>query len=402
MKKMAFYLFICLILIISVVHVNAVDNYYDFDRVFKETTIEEIYFYNILSEQATLNEHVDELTNMDLIRSLYRIELLSEYHWENTQEIELSQKTEDPILFWMYTSLNLSDEFLENFDANAPLTKQSLSVFLYSYAQHLDINIVKDFKDIDYQSKTYESIPNYAKKAAAWAVKKQFVSLTKDIVTDGKFLLAEKSESIAQEEAFTPIKVKTILDTKATINKEQLEEVLIKYLNYLAAAKTYGEDIVAFARTQLGEDYVWGGYKPSTGFDCSGFVFWVFQQSGYKLAGRRNGANSLSTRYGNDIMKYCLDDNGKIDWDKVPAGSVIGIDWDHDGSCDHIGIWTGESSLIHASGGPDKQYARNGYMIEEAFLGEGDGKKTSRDNKFDYYIRSVVEIRDYRPLRPTV
>ena len=39
------------------------------------------------------------------------------------------------------------------------------------------------------------------------------------------------------------------------------------------------------------QDYVWGGSTPETGFDCSGYVCWVYNQNGYNVG--RTTANGL-------------------------------------------------------------------------------------------------------------
>ncbi len=40
------------------------------------------------------------------------------------------------------------------------------------------------------------------------------------------------------------------------------------------------EDLVAFARLFLGTPYVYAGSDPQTGFDCSGFIYYVYQHFG--------------------------------------------------------------------------------------------------------------------------
>ena len=45
------------------------------------------------------------------------------------------------------------------------------------------------------------------------------------------------------------------------------------------------------ARKYIGMDYVWGGSSPATGFDCSGYVCWVYNQNGYDVG--RTTANGL-------------------------------------------------------------------------------------------------------------
>jgi cell wall-associated NlpC family hydrolase len=44
-----------------------------------------------------------------------------------------------------------------------------------------------------------------------------------------------------------------------------------------------GECIVALAAQYLGYRYLWGGHAPDTGFDCSGFVWYVYKQAGIAL-----------------------------------------------------------------------------------------------------------------------
>ncbi|MDI9259418.1 C40 family peptidase [Alicyclobacillus sendaiensis] len=43
------------------------------------------------------------------------------------------------------------------------------------------------------------------------------------------------------------------------------------------------QDILAYAKSFLGTPYCWGGDSPKTGFDCSGFVAYVFGHFGMKL-----------------------------------------------------------------------------------------------------------------------
>ena len=49
--------------------------------------------------------------------------------------------------------------------------------------------------------------------------------------------------------------------------------------------------IIAEAEKYIGSPYIWGGYKPSTSFDCSGFVSYVYNQCGWNFG--RLGAQGL-------------------------------------------------------------------------------------------------------------
>jgi cell wall-associated NlpC family hydrolase len=44
-----------------------------------------------------------------------------------------------------------------------------------------------------------------------------------------------------------------------------------------------GVAVVALARLYLGMPYVWGGADPTTSFDCSGLVQWVYARAGVRL-----------------------------------------------------------------------------------------------------------------------
>ena len=52
-----------------------------------------------------------------------------------------------------------------------------------------------------------------------------------------------------------------------------------------------GDAVVSEANKYLGTPYVWGGSSPSTSFDCSGFVSYVYNQCGWDFG--RLGAQGL-------------------------------------------------------------------------------------------------------------
>ena len=60
-----------------------------------------------------------------------------------------------------------------------------------------------------------------------------------------------------------------------------------------AEALTNSEFAVIYKEAQkyVGTPYVWGGSTPETGFDCSGYVCWVYNQNGYDVG--RTTANGL-------------------------------------------------------------------------------------------------------------
>ena len=70
--------------------------------------------------------------------------------------------------------------------------------------------------------------------------------------------------------------------------------------------------LITEAEKYLGYPYVWGGSSPSTSFDCSGFVCWVYQASGvYPLSrttaqGIFNNARLCQERTQNPATLYFL------------------------------------------------------------------------------------------------
>lgn len=64
-----------------------------------------------------------------------------------------------------------------------------------------------------------------------------------------------------------------------------------KAVETVSSAATSG--IAAIAYTGIGHSYVWGGTSPVTGWDCSGFVQWVYAQAGISIP--RTNAWSIMT-----------------------------------------------------------------------------------------------------------
>jgi cell wall-associated NlpC family hydrolase len=85
--------------------------------------------------------------------------------------------------------------------------------------------------------------------------------------------------------------------------------------------------VVAIAMQYLGVPYVWGGASPS-GFDCSGFIMYVYAQVGISLP--HNAA--MQYGYGSPVSR-----------DQLQAGDLVFFD-----GLGHAGIYIGGGSFIHA------------------------------------------------------
>ncbi|MCF0128089.1 MAG: C40 family peptidase, partial [Pseudobutyrivibrio sp.] len=95
-------------------------------------------------------------------------------------------------------------------------------------------------------------------------------------------------------------------------------------------------NMIAEAEKYLGMSYVWGGSDPSTGFDCSGFVSYVINNSGNGWNVGRKTANGLKNSC--DIIRSEEAKPGDLIFFKGTYG-VSGAS--------HVGIYVGNNMMIH-------------------------------------------------------
>ena len=89
------------------------------------------------------------------------------------------------------------------------------------------------------------------------------------------------------------------------------------------------------AEKYLGYPYVWGGSNPSTSFDCSGFVCWVFQNS---------GVYPLSRTTAQGIYNQCA----RVSPQDAKPGDIIFFKGTYNTSeVSHVGIYVGNGMMIH-------------------------------------------------------
>ena len=95
-----------------------------------------------------------------------------------------------------------------------------------------------------------------------------------------------------------------------------------------------GELIAEFALQYDGYDYLYGGKDPETGFDCSGLVFYVYRQFGYRL----NRVAEDQAKNGAEVE----------DLDDLLPGDVLCFSWITSSYINHVGLYIGEGYFIHA------------------------------------------------------
>ena len=96
------------------------------------------------------------------------------------------------------------------------------------------------------------------------------------------------------------------------------------------------------AQKYVGTPYVWGGSTPETGFDCSGYVCWVYNQNGYDVG--RTTANGLWNK------------SQHISEAEAKPGDLVFFEGTYDTpGKSHVGIYLGNGMM--ASAGDPIKYA---------------------------------------------
>jgi cell wall-associated NlpC family hydrolase len=78
----------------------------------------------------------------------------------------------------------------------------------------------------------------------------------------------------------TPINVPAIVDS---IQDNPTEEKLLPAIVAVKTGTLHPDSLVAFARTLIGIPYLYASTNPAKGFDCSGFITYVFNYVGMKV-----------------------------------------------------------------------------------------------------------------------
>ena len=112
----------------------------------------------------------------------------------------------------------------------------------------------------------------------------------------------------------------------------------------LRPQNSQGQEIVRVAASLVGTPYKYGGEDPRRGFDCSGLVFYSFDQLGLEVprtaADQRHAAQPVAR---NALTP------GDLVFFRTSARRV-----------DHVGIYTGDGKFIHAP--------RAGTVVSYAYL----------------------------------
>lgn len=151
--------------------------------------------------------------------------------------------------------------------------------------------------------------------------------------------------------------------TVDVVEKEEpiIENVVEKHTSYNnnAQATVDTSSVVLAAQSFLGYNYTPGGASPETGFDCSGFVYYIYGLFGKRLERTTTGMMSNGT----EVSKENMQPGDIILWD-TSFGNVPS----------HAALYIGNGMMIHAAN-------------------SNDGVITSSVSSWERYAGRIVSVR---------
>lgn len=123
---------------------------------------------------------------------------------------------------------------------------------------------------------------------------------------------------------------------KPCINHERLRLQRIDQLrqDYLAMQRAQGEAMSQLALSFVGGKYKYGGKSPETGFDCSGMIWYIYDQFGYNL----ERVAAQQAKQGIHVEPADMLPGDLLAF--RTSGSYVG----------HVGLYVGNGYYVHAMG----------------------------------------------------
>lgn len=172
--------------------------------------------------------------------------------------------------------------------------------------RNTDVTIIGE--EGDFYKIQYKDITGYVAK-----------SLVSDnpVETTSRGGIGEREKTVVEEQS------SNVNDTNNIVNPQTI------------SASSEGERIANFAKQYVGCKYVYGGTTPS-GFDCTGFAYYVYNSCGISLS----RSCSVQAQTGVEV--------GRQSRDELQAGDLLLFANGNNGSIGHVGIYIGDGYFVHA------------------------------------------------------
>ena len=205
----------------------------------------------------------------------------------------------------------------------------------YIYQEYISINKTVN-KDTHTSSLTNKTINNYASSLISKTVNKDASNSTSKTIN--KDTSNSASKTINKDTSNSTNKI-TNKDTNNSINKtvnKDTSNSASKTINKDTSNSTgvTAQQVLAYAYQFEGYPYVWGGSSPSTGFDCSGFVQYVYAHFGINLPRTTFEQVNCGT---------------PVSLNNIKPGDLV-FEFGSSEGPNHVGIYIGNGQMIDAAG----------------------------------------------------
>ncbi len=137
-------------------------------------------------------------------------------------------------------------------------------------------------------------------------------------------------EEKAEQEALARQQAQKEAEEKAAAQAKTSTTTRASAPSFSSSGSASGSSIINTAMNYLGVPYVWGGSTPS-GFDCSGFVQYVFKKNGVSLPRTAASQSGVGTSVSRSNLQ--------------PGDLVF---FSNGGGISHVGIYIGNGNMVHA------------------------------------------------------
>ena len=205
----------------------------------------------------------------------------------------------------------------------------------YIYQEYISINKTVN-KDTHTSSLTNKTINNYASSLISKTVNKDASNSTNKTINKDT---SNSTNKITNKDINNSIKKTVNKDTSnsasKTINKDTSNSTN-KTINKDTSSSTgvTAQQVLAYAYQFEGYPYVWGGSSPSTGFDCSGFVQYVYAHFGINLPRTTFEQVNCGT---------------PVSLNNIKPGDLV-FEFGSSEGPNHVGIFIGNGQMIDAAG----------------------------------------------------